>query len=92
MGYTVALNPDLVPGIEKVAIFASDDKWTHVARQLESGYWTSKLGQGVDIEHELDGLCGSKYGEIATIMSRPRLSEPSEPPPLRLVTTHAAGA
>jgi hypothetical protein len=90
-GYVVASDAELTPGMEKVAIFAADDKWTHVARQLESGYWTSKLGQGVDIEHERDGLSGSPYGDVALIMSRPRSSGPFEPPPLRLVTDDAEG-
>jgi hypothetical protein len=89
MGYVVASDPRLVPGMEKVAIFAAGDEWTHVARQLESGYWTSKLGQGVDIEHELDGLAGSPYGDVAVIMSRPRSSGPSAPPPLRHLSSDA---
>lgn len=44
---------------------------THAARQLENGKWTSKLGQLEDIEHELDGLVGDKYGIVVTILRRP---------------------
>jgi hypothetical protein len=39
-------------GFEKVAIYQCDDgSFGHVARQVHSGAWTSKLGPYEDIEH-----------------------------------------
>lgn len=57
--------------IEKVAIFVNDSgSPTHASRQLESGEWTSKLGQLEDIEHQLDALSGNAYGTVAIYMAR----------------------
>ena len=75
IGYRVDKNSnsDLEAGFQKIAIYArkSDQKPTHVARQLKNGKWTSKLGQYEDIEHNnLEGLIGEKYGEVACIMKR----------------------
>jgi len=60
-------------GFEKVAIYVDyAGKPTHVARQLSSGYWTSKLGDWEDIEHNvLNSIIGSQYGSVATILKRP---------------------
>lgn len=59
-------------GYEKVALYVDlNGKPTHAARQLPQGRWTSKLGQGQDIEHDLDGLTGSVYGSVAQILKRP---------------------
>lgn len=50
---------------EKVALYAKDGLPTHMARQLESGAWTSKLGQAEDIRHEdVFGVAGSIYGSV----------------------------
>lgn len=57
-------------GYTKVAIYGFEDAPLHIARQLPSGLWTSKLGDGEDIEHELSGLIGEKYGEILIYMRR----------------------
>lgn len=54
----------------KVAIYGFGDAPLHIARQLPSGLWTSKMGNGEDIEHELSGLIGEKYGEILIYMRR----------------------
>jgi regulator of protease activity HflC (stomatin/prohibitin superfamily) len=42
----------------------------HAARQLPSGMWTSKLGALEDIEHQLEGLAGDRYGKIGQILKR----------------------
>jgi hypothetical protein len=63
----------LEPGIEKVAIYADlpADSWTHAARQLPNGRWTSKLGDFEDIEHDTpEGLAGNVYLSLAYIMKR----------------------
>ena len=50
---------------------------THVARQLPSGAWTSKLGDWEDIEHQtlasLEERPGAApaYGKVARILKRP---------------------
>ena len=73
-GYRTSDSPDLVFGTEKIAIYVdSDGTPSHVARQKDSGLWTSKLGRGEDIEHEaLEGLEGDEYGTAAEVMERPR--------------------
>ncbi|PWU20448.1 MAG: hypothetical protein C5B50_03835 [Verrucomicrobia bacterium] len=57
-GYRPCSTADLQPGVEKIAIYIGlDGTPTHVARQLSSGNWTSKLGDLEDIEHStLDAL------------------------------------
>ncbi|MBD2357158.1 hypothetical protein H6G41_21460 [Tolypothrix sp. FACHB-123] len=73
LGYEVCENDVLEEGFQKIAIYANSNKVpTHVARQLPSGKWTSKLGQDEDIEHNnLQGLTGQPgYGEVACIMRR----------------------
>jgi hypothetical protein len=46
-------------------------KPTHAARQVGYGKWTSKLGSLVDIEHDINGVSGTRYGSVAVIMKRP---------------------
>ena len=72
-GYRECDGPDLERGMEKVAIYGeAGDLWTHAARQLPSGAWTSKLGTGIDIEHQaVDGL-SPRYGAVVRILMRPR--------------------
>lgn len=73
LGYQVGKSPGFEPGYEKIAIYATADGPQHVARQLESGRWTSKLGSWQDIEHStLSDLEGDAYGRVALIMQRPR--------------------
>jgi len=70
-GYSPCENDALEAGFEKVAIYVSDDGIvTHMARQLSDGRWTSKLGQGFDISHTLEGLTGDEYGHVAKILRR----------------------
>jgi hypothetical protein len=74
-GYKQTDNGQYERGFEKVAIYADKNgQPTHVARQVGSGRWASKLGRGVDIEHDnLDRLAGhakDEYGAIAKILVR----------------------
>lgn len=73
-GFTRCDSGDLEPGWEKVAVYAlADDDPTHVARQLESGAWTSKLGDFEDIEHDTPtALEGPAYGTVYGYMKRRR--------------------
>lgn len=60
-------------GFLKVALYGSGGfVYTHAARQLESGKWTSKLGKLEDIEHDSpDVVADGIYGEVLQIMKRP---------------------
>ena len=81
-GFERCDDPELEPSVEKIALFADEDRFTHVARQLASGRWTSKIGRNCDIEHELEALRSwpdtwpryrsYRYGEVAGFMRRPR--------------------
>ena len=81
-GFAECDSGDLERGVEKIAIFADEGRFTHVARQLDSGRWTSKLGTDCDIEHELEALRSRpdtwqmyrsyRYGEVVGFMRRPR--------------------
>ena len=70
LGFHLASSPDPADGLQKVALFAKGGKPTHAARLLPSGRWTSKLGSGHDIEHELAGLEGAVYGSVALVLER----------------------
>ena len=71
-GYSICHSSDYEAGWEKIAIYIDiNGKPTHAARQLKTGYWTSKLGRLEDIEHKsLDSLAGTQYGSVSTIMRR----------------------
>lgn len=74
LGYEECDSGDgLEPGYQKIALYGSGVfLFTHAARQLPSGKWTSKLGGNVDIEHDTpDVLAGGVYGEVFAIMRRP---------------------
>jgi hypothetical protein len=74
IGYNPCFNEKFEPGFQKVAIFVNNKGVpTHAARQLPNGNWTSKLGSGVDIEHELERVGGQNtlYGNVAQILKRP---------------------
>lgn len=72
LGYELGDNENYETGTEKVAIYANDNgEPTHMARQLSSGDWTSKLGHDHDIRHHtLQGLEGETYGHVSTILKR----------------------
>jgi len=78
LGYRLCFDEKLEPGIEKIAIYGLEIPGqgiqpTHAARQLESGEWTSKLGDFEDISHTtLDALNGPVYGRMICCVSRPR--------------------
>jgi hypothetical protein len=62
-------------GFEKLAIYADKaGSPTHVARLVGPRKWTSKLGRGVDIEHDtLDLLAGDakhEYGSVVRFLVR----------------------
>lgn len=73
--YVICDNDRLEVDYEKIAIYImpGTNIVTHAARQLETGKWTSKIGEYKDIEHNtLDCLTGSVYGMVSTVMKRKR--------------------
>lgn len=78
LGYIVCNTSLYEKGFQKVAIYFNTKtrQPTHVARQLNDGTWTSKLGKLQDITHyKLEGLEGGldydDYGEAIAFMKRP---------------------
>lgn len=72
IGFEVCGEDSPEPGYEKVALYARNDLWTHAARQLPDGKWTSKLGPEEDISHKSPScLEGMAYGNVHCIMRRP---------------------
>lgn len=66
-------NAEFDPEYEKLAMYVHEfNEFGHVARQLETGLWTSKLGTSHDIEHELEDLKGRCFGNIIKILKRKR--------------------
>ena len=72
LGYEDADNDLIEDGFEKVAIFTDlNGRPKHAARSLPSGVWTSKLGQGEDIQHPtLPSLEGNIYGRATYFLKR----------------------
>jgi hypothetical protein len=72
LGYEVCEDREFESGFEKVALYFNENEQpTHMARQLSSGVWTSKLGEAWDImHHTLEGLEGSVYGHAALFLRR----------------------
>lgn len=75
-GYTLAANAELENGVLKIAIYGDAQGYTHAARQLANGRWSSKLGKLQDIEHDkLENLFGSRYGAVVHIMEKRSTTE-----------------
>src|SRR5262245_4584007 len=73
-GFRDCPTADLDVETEKIGIYVgADGNATHVAKQLNTGEWTSKVGKAEDIRHgTLDALVGKEFGTIDKIMSRQR--------------------
>lgn len=70
---SLLLNGEYQPGYQKIVLFSTDKiHCTHVARQLENGNWTSKLGVSHDVEHTLTAMEGGIYGDGVVFMKRRR--------------------
>src|SRR5205807_1808725 len=75
LGYEPCPDGNLEPGFEKVALYVTGQFYSHAARQLPSGKWTSKLGRLEDIEHDSpEAVAGGAYGDVARVMRRPTAS------------------
>ena len=58
---------------KKIALYINDNTgyFTHAARQLRNGFWTSKLGPSFDITHETPfTIEGNHYGRVNAFMSK----------------------
>ena len=72
LGYEVFDSPDPEANFEKIALYTKPSGTpTHASKQWNNGLWRSKLGDEQDVEHELDGLDGIRYGAITKFMRRP---------------------
>lgn len=72
LGYEACPDESLEQGFEKVAIYAFGFFYTHAARQLPNGKWTSKLGKAENIEHDSpEDVAGGICGEVLQFMRRP---------------------
>ncbi len=73
-GFVKCADGLLEHGFEKIVIYVENNdpyKWTHAARQLTDGRWTSKLGDYERINHDApDNLVGPEYGQIWRYMKR----------------------
>lgn len=70
-GYRRCKDAELEDGYEKVSIWGKNKEFTHVARQLPDGTWTSKIGQLADMSHPSpECLCGVEYGAVKVVMRR----------------------
>jgi len=74
LGYEECEHGEPEDGFSKVALYVDPDgNWSHAARQVEGGKWTSKLGKSVDIRHRTPECVGGPvYGEVACFMRRPK--------------------
>ncbi len=71
-GYEPCDDGDVESGYEKVAIYAIAGWPKHMARQLPTGAWTSKLGKAWDIEHSsLESVECDDYGRTVQYLRRP---------------------
>ena len=81
LGYTICLDGSLEAGTEKLALYGKgpqgSETLTHAALQLESGEWTSKLGDFEDITHATPAdVQGPAYGRVVCYLARSRFATP----------------
>lgn len=91
LGYSPCDDGELDANVEKVALYV--DKMampTHMARQLENGEWTSKLGSSFDIVHcTPDVINGPAYGSVHLFLSRLRTKNKNLAPESHVVTSES---
>ena len=78
LGFERCADGALTDGVEKIAVYVDDaGEFTHVAVQLDDGWWSSKLGHFNDVSHQgLESLLRGRpltYGENFIFMARRRL-------------------
>ena len=71
LGFERCATSEYELGFEKIAVFGNGGQFTHAARQLPSGLWTSKLGSLEDIEHQdLASVSIPDYGRPVQFLRR----------------------
>jgi hypothetical protein len=71
LGFEICQGGEVEQGWDKIAVYGDNHRWTHAARQLPSGKWTSKLGELEDIEHATPHcLAKGEYGNVICLMKR----------------------
>jgi hypothetical protein len=75
LGYDICNNENFEKDYEKISIYAKCKGTrftpTHVARQINNGYWSSKLGPEIDIIHQkVEDLSSPVYGKPMVFMKR----------------------
>lgn len=75
-GFQPCQDGNLQKGVEKLVLYTQSyrdiELFQHVARQLPTGRWTSKLGRLIVIEHATpEDLC-EEYGTTLLFLHRPR--------------------
>lgn len=74
LAYAPCADGNLEEGVEKVVIYLRQGVPSHMARQLASGAWTSKLGDAWDIGHLLPTEVGGRiYGDAVQYLSRQQI-------------------
>jgi hypothetical protein len=73
VGFAFSPDDSLEYGFDIIAILANArGEYTHVARRLPTGKWTSKLGVDPLIEHDsLQVIAGGVYGSVVGYWKRP---------------------
>ncbi len=76
-GYVPCKDGKLEAGYEKVVLYVDKKQVpTHMARQLENGEWTSKLGSSFDITHKTPVIVnGSEYGTVFRFLRREKAQD-----------------
>lgn len=72
-GYCMCNSFEHEDGFRKVALFIDEQskEWTHAARELSNGCWTSKLGEYHDIQHGSPyTIENESYGKVFCIMKK----------------------
>lgn len=80
LGFEVCPDGALEGEFEKIAIYAEEDEFDHVAFQRSKSSWSSKLGELADIRHDtpasLQGEGYFEYAPVTIFMRRPREPHP----------------
>ena len=69
-GFKITTSRQFESEKSKIVIYSNGGIFTHVARYVRDGIWTSKLGEEMDCEHDLLALEGPLYGKVHTYMER----------------------
>ncbi len=72
-GYIECNSSKREEGYRKVALFFNEqtNEWTHAARELNNGCWTSKLGTFNDIQHSTpETIENDDYGKVYCFMKK----------------------